>query len=152
MQLSDEQREALDAIPRKQRAFVLSLVRTGDATLAAREAGYKVPAVEGCRLVTRPKVQAALATMREAIDAVAVGAIADAAEIQAFWTSVIRGELEDESANPLGNRVKASELLAKAQGAFVQRVEVDQRTAGVVLHITRDDALRVIEATGEVER
>lgn len=139
-----------------QRAFAIEYLRSGDGTAAARQAGYRVPAVEACRLLAKPRVAHAIEVLRGAVEAASeadvvgpltIQAIADAAEIQAFWSSIMRSPEEETR-----DRVKAAELLAKTQGAFVQRVEVDQRTAGVVLHITRDDAMRVIEATGEVER
>ncbi|MEG0178325.1 MAG: hypothetical protein RR654_02125, partial [Oscillospiraceae bacterium] len=54
-------------------------------------------------------------------------------EINAFWTSIMRGEIGDKTvsedgkevayATKLSDRLKASELRAKVQGAFVERQE-----------------------------
>lgn len=44
--------------------------------------------------------------------------VADLEEIYAFWTSVVRDEERE-----LRDRLKASELRAKAMGAFLDRVE-----------------------------
>ncbi len=41
-------------------------------------------------------------------------------EIQEWWSSVMANGEED-----MKNRIKCSELLAKAQGAFIERVEVE---------------------------
>lgn len=45
--------------------------------------------------------------------------VADMAEINAFWTEVIRDE-----ANDLKDRLKASELRARAAGGFIDKREV----------------------------
>lgn len=160
MRLTSEQRAALDALTPKRRAFVLALARTGDATTAATEAGYAVPMVEGCRLVKRPEVIAALATMRTAVEAAGVAAIASATEAQAFWSAVMRGEIgekrytadgaEFSAEAPLQARLKASELLGKAQGLFAAD-KPPPVVVGVQLTITRDTAIQVIEATREGE-
>lgn len=160
MRLTSEQRAALDALTPKRRAFVLALARTGDATTAATEAGYAVPMVEGCRLVKRPEVIAALATMRTAVEAAGVAAIASATEAQAFWSAVMRGELRETKVDAEGfeleqpvamrDRLKASELLGKAKGLFAAD-QSPQVQVGVQLVVTRDTAIQVIEATREGE-
>lgn len=160
MRLTSEQRAALDALTPKRRAFVLALARTGDATTAATEAGYAVPMVEGCRLVKRPEVIAALATMRTAVEAAGVAAIASATEAQAFWSAVMRGELRETKVDAEGfeleqpvamrDRLKASELLGKAQGLFAAD-KAPPVTVGVQLVVTRETAIQVIEATREGE-
>lgn len=48
--------------------------------------------------------------------------IADMQEINEFWTEVLRDQDAD-----LKDRLKASELRAKVQGAFLERVEVNER-------------------------
>ena len=40
----------------KQQAFVAAYLQTRNATEAARQAGYKSPAVEGCRLLKNAKI------------------------------------------------------------------------------------------------
>ena len=46
--------------------------------------------------------------------------IADMEEINAFWTNVMRDKGEETK-----DRLKASELRAKAAGAFVQQIKLD---------------------------
>lgn len=46
--------------------------------------------------------------------------IKSVAEIQEWWSGVM-----DDANESMGNRIKCSELLAKVQGAFIERVEVE---------------------------
>jgi phage terminase small subunit len=47
--------------------------------------------------------------------------IATATERQRFWTSIMRGQMPEVESI----QIKASEILAKAQGDFIQKVEVN---------------------------
>ena len=58
-------------------------------------------------------------------------AIADREERQAWWTAVMRGE-PDGTAPTLSERLRASELLGRAQGDFVERREVTGRDGGPI--------------------
>lgn len=116
MRLTSEQRTALDALTPKRRAFVLAYVgeEAGNGTGAARSAGYAKPGEEAHRLLKNAQVMLALEAFRApAEDA----AIATAEELRAFWSGVMRGG--DEVT--MRDRLKASELLGKSQGAFVER-------------------------------
>ncbi len=98
-------------LPERRRWFVERYMgeARGNATKAARLAGYKSPAVEGSRLLRNAEV-------REAIDerTQADPAVKDREHLQRWWSAVV----DDVSAD-LGQRLRASELLAKSQGAFV---------------------------------
>jgi phage terminase small subunit len=101
----------------RQRRFVREYAKCGNATAAARAAGYKCPDPQGRENLRKPTIAAALAELmagREASD------IATIEERQRFWSAVLRGE---ETQADMRDRLKASELLGKAQGDFTERHE-----------------------------
>ncbi len=111
----------------KRRAFVKAYKgeARGNATLAAKLAGYKQPTVQGCRLLTNVNV-------RDAIGAEPVSNrhIASPEELQSFWTGVLEGT-EDPDAKMM-ERLKASELLAKCKGMFLERREITGKDGGPI--------------------
>ena len=111
--------QALGPLNARQRGFVLGLVAGKSQTQAYRDAGYasSTPEVNASRLLRNAKVRAAF---RELAKATQRGAIADAVERQTFWTSVMR----DRNAE-MRDRLKASELLGRSGGDFIERVEAE---------------------------
>lgn len=103
----------------RQRKFVLGLVAGKSQSQAYRDAGYasSTPDVNASRLLRNARVRAAFLELAEVTQH---GEIADAAERQAFWTSVMRDPSVD-----MRDRLKASELLGRAGGDFVERVETE---------------------------
>ena len=89
----------------------------GNATKAALQAGYtKTSAGEmGKRLLQNPEVVAAIQARQEAERS---DRIATRQERQAFWTRVMY-----DKAERMVDRLKASELLGKSEGDFLERVE-----------------------------
>ena len=103
----------------KQQAFVEHYAASGNATEAARQAGYSRPNVEGPKNLVKPSVQAALSALTQAKTQ---ARIATLEERQSFWTAVLRGDKGYEA--DMKDRLKASELLGKAHGDFLERREV----------------------------
>ncbi len=101
----------------RQQAFVDAYA--GNATAAAIAAGYSAKAarVQGHRLLTNAAVAAAI-DARRATQADRL--IATREDRQRFWTGVMR----DVGAE-MRDRLKASELLGKAEADFIDRVEHD---------------------------
>jgi hypothetical protein len=64
-------------------------------------------------------------------------AIATSAERRAFFTAIMRGDVEDVSQNPIGNRIKAGEILAKLDGDFIERREVSGPGGGPIQNEVR---------------
>jgi len=133
MELTAEQRDALDVLPPKRRAFVLFYVgeSAGNGTDAARRAGYKSPEVEACRMLKDAKVRAAIAKLSAPPEQNAVASIA---ELREMWSKIARGEMADVVMTKLGPRaadaslsvrMKATELLGKSQGAFLDRTALE---------------------------
>lgn len=122
----------------RQRAFCHHLITGITATEAARRAGYSHTYAdrEAAKLVVKPQVAEYLSELRAEIKS---DAIMTTEELQAWWTSITRGDVTpmtipgDEpttiNAIPdLKDRLKASELLGKSKGAFIDRV--DHSTGG----------------------
>jgi phage terminase small subunit len=107
----------------RQRAFVEAY--DGNGTQAARVAGYSgsdnTLSVTASELLRNPRIVEAIRereASRRPHSPVAL-VIATRQERQAFWTKVMNdGEAE------LSARLKASELLGKSEGDFLERLEV----------------------------
>ena len=101
----------------KQIAFVDHYAACGNATEAARLAGYKHPHVQGAQNLEKIIIQQELNKRTKEITQ---SRIATAKERQEFWTSIMRGE---DAEAEMKDRLKASEFLGKCQGDFIDRVE-----------------------------
>jgi phage terminase small subunit len=100
----------------KQRKFCEAFAANGgNALQAAKAAGYSNPDPEGARQIGKDRIREALEMLRQAETSTA---IATRTERQETWTTLMRNEL----LTPM-ERMKASELLGKAQGDFIERVE-----------------------------
>lgn len=118
----------------------------GNATEAAREAGYKQPKVAGSRLLTNVAICAAIKA-REGKEVKAT--IASRQERQEFWTSVMQDTGED-----MKNRLKAAELLGKSNADFTENVNL-KHDLGATLKAMSDEEvqtrLRNLVASGAVK-
>jgi len=113
----------------KQQIFVD--VYVGNATGAAREAGYKSPEVEGFRLLRNAKIVAAL---EERNAGVKENRIYTRQQRQQFWTDILTGKIGEVEVDKDGkevntpaaikDRLKASELLGKSQADFIERKHI----------------------------
>ena len=99
----------------KQRAFVENY--TGNATQAALAAGYsrRTARVIGAENLTKPDIQKAIQEREAARLEPAI--LTREARLK-FWSRVVGDENED-----MKHRLRASELLGKAEGDFLERVE-----------------------------
>ena len=122
----------------KQSAFIDAY--TGNATEAARMAGYSQATAysQGQRLLKNPDVAAAIRA-REAERTSET--IANREARLKFWTSVMYDETQSTR-----DRLRASELLAKAEGDFLERVEVESQKS---LDVTAQVRLAVLEREKE---
>lgn len=108
----------------KQEAFARAYIETGNAAEAYRRAypaarRWKegVAKVKGAELLKHPEVAAKVLELRGALDA---EALENAEGIRRFWTLVMRDERED-----IRVRLRASELLARSLGMFIERRGVE---------------------------
>lgn len=115
----------------KQKAFADEYLKCGNITEAAKKAGYseKTARVIGQENLQKPAVSAYIAERQKQIDD---ARIADAAEVQRFYSAVLRGEIKDQFGleASLDTRMAAGrELMKRHERAEGQK----QDTGGVVI-------------------
>lgn len=129
----------------RKRAFCEAYLISGNATDAAREAGYSPRSARsiGQRLLTFDDVREYLERRNQEISAANT---AQMEEVRQFWTATMR----DENMKP-ADRLKASDLLAKTCGAFLERVEVDAdvKTLEVMASLTEEELRALARLDGE---
>lgn len=105
----------------RQAKFVRGVASGKTATQAAKDAGYgrEYADRQAKQLLEKPQVKQHLADLNQKI---ASPEIADAASRQTWWTTVMNDTSQDIKA-----RLKASELLGKAQGDFIERRELSTK-------------------------
>ena len=102
----------------KQKRFCESYAMTGNATQAAKIAGYSEKTATSIGEQNLRKLDV-VEYLKELTNITSSSLIATAIQRQEFWTSIMR---DDEIG--IGDRLRASEILGKAQGDFIQKVEV----------------------------
>lgn len=109
-----------DALSPKRRAFVDAYVLTGNASEAARKAGYTTKAnVQGARLLAIANIRAAIAERAKPKES---ARIAEAQEVLEKLTAIMRdGSLEPK------DQLKAAELLGKRYALWVERIEMEHK-------------------------
>lgn len=137
----DERDRLLAECTPKQRAWLKAYQgeARGNACQAARLAGYKNDRY-GDTVRKKLRKMGLLTPL-----STSAPEIADPAEIQAFLTSVVRGEVQDEAPDETGDlapagvkladRVKAAIQLGRMQGLYVERVEHTNTGRIVVLEM-----------------
>lgn len=108
----------------KQKAFADYYIELGNATEAARRAGYKKPNVQGSQNLEKLSVKSYI---EERIKVLDEKRIAKGEEVLQYLTKVMRGEEKDQFGldASLQDRTKAAELLGKRYRLFVDKVEKD---------------------------
>ena len=96
----------------KQKAFADYYLETGNATEAARRAGYKQPHVQGSQNLEKLSISTYIAERQKQVED---KRIADISEVLQFFTSVMRGEVKDQfDFDPsLSDRLSAGKELMK---------------------------------------
>ncbi len=106
----------------RQRRFVETYAATGNASESARIAGYRGAANRiGPRLLANVGMQSALCQLSEQMTTMA---LSTARERQEWWTAIMR-----DPTIRTRDRLRASEILGKAQGDFIQRHTITGPTA-----------------------
>ena len=108
----------------KQKAFADYFIETGNATEAARRAGYKKPNVQGSQNLEKLSIKSYI---DERLSKIEDSRIAKGEEVLQYLTKVMRGEEKDQFGldASLQDRTKAAELLGKRYRLFVDKVESD---------------------------
>ena len=102
----------------RQRKFAQEYAKNPNATAAALAAGYSPKSARaiGAENLTKPYILDYIKQLQAEAEAARV---ADLVEVKRFWTATMRDEEQR-----VEFRLKASELLAKSSGEFVQRVDL----------------------------
>lgn len=118
------------ALNPKHRQFAEAYAQCGDAQQAAGRAGYSPRSAmnQGYRLLQREDIAAYLRALAAEASS---DSIATIRELQEFWTAIMRSASEDRK-----DRLKASELLGKSFGAFIERKE---HTGGLTVQVVYGD-------------
>ena len=102
----------------KQKKFCEYYIQSGNATDAARKAGYSKKTAEaiGLENLGKPVIKAYIA---ELVDDQDKKRVADAAEVLEFYSAVMRGEVKDQFGldASLTDRLKAGDSLMKRYAA-----------------------------------
>ena len=112
------------AMTPKQRAFADYYIECGNATEAARRAGYKGNNITlgavGAENLKKPQIAAYIA---EIVKPNEKKRIADAEEVIEFYTAVMRGEVKDQFGldASLSDRLKAGDSLMKRYAAAADK-------------------------------
>lgn len=116
----------------KQKRFCEEYLKSGNATEAAKKAGYKETS---CRVIAAENLSkpAISAYIKSRLDEQEAALVADANEVLQFYSAVMRGEVKDQFGMDasLSDRLKAADSLAK-------------RLAAAELKPNAEDAVRVI--------
>ncbi|MGG7077371.1 terminase small subunit [Clostridium sardiniense] len=108
----------------KQKAFADYYIELGNATEAARRAGYKKPNVQGSQNLEKLSIKSYIDERIKVLDK---KRIAKGEEVLQYLTKVMRGEEKDQFGldASLQDRTKAAELLGKRYRLFVDKVETN---------------------------
>ena len=111
----------------RQQIFVEEYLQDFNATQAAIRAGYskKTARAIAAENLTKPDISVAINTaLNERKNAL----VADRQSRQIFWTSIMNDEKLD-----LKHRLRASELLAKSEGDFIEKAKIEADVKGETL-------------------
>ena len=127
--------------------FAAAVAAGKSASEAARIAGYDGPSVgkTAFRLAHDPRVRQLVEEKR----ALTAGQrIASPQQLLEFWTSVMRGEIDGDDGMParLSDRIKAAELVGKANGVFTNTTAETQMIVRVMRSLDAVSALKTAHA------
>lgn len=101
----------------KQQRFADYYIETGNAAESAIRAGYskKTARSIGQENLTKPYIKDYIIRRNKELED---ARIADMKEVKQFWTATMRSQMVEPK-----DRLKASEMLARTNGAFIDRVD-----------------------------
>lgn len=107
-----------DGLTPKQKAFADYYIECGNATEAARRAGYKAKSARqiATENLSKPSIYAYIAERQKQIED---SRIADAAEVMQFFTRVLRGEEKDA----FGLDISASDKMAAGREILKRNID-----------------------------
>lgn len=127
-----------DKLTAKQQAWIDYYKQGYTATDAARLAGYKATSDKAYQNIGSENLGKLGQYVKDREEVLGGPRIATMEEVNAFWSEVMRSEGEKTC-----DRLKASELRARAAGAFLDRVE-HSGEVGVQVEMTLADKMAAI--------
>lgn len=120
---------ALKKLNERQRRFVESYCgpAMGNASEAARQAGYRFPDVQGARLLVHVRVQAAILELSEKVRSAAILTVEQCKEL-------LSRIAQDPAVEPK-DQISAIDKLLKSSGAYLERREVTHHGAEVKFYL-----------------
>lgn len=124
----------------RQKAFCEYYVASGNATESAVKAGYseKYAGQNSDKLLKNTNIQIYIEELNKKVKD---KRIADITEVKEFWTDVLRN-----NDAKMQDRLKASEYIAKTNGAFLDKVEVkgEVKTDNPLSGFTTEELKKVV--------
>lgn len=119
----------LKKLNERQRRFVEAYCgpAMGNATEAARQAGYKFPDVQGARLLGHVSVKAAILELSEKVRSAAILTVEQCKEL-------LSRIAQDPEVEPK-DQISAIDKLLKASGAYLERREVTHHGAEIKFYL-----------------
>lgn len=112
-----------DKLTQKQQKWIDEYIKTDDLTTASRNAGYTAKTDSGLKSIgyeNSLRFKDIIEERRKELnESITKNTIASLEEIQEFWTSIYKDKAIKDS-----DRLKASELLAKSKGGFIEKREI----------------------------
>ena len=111
----------------RQKKFCDEYMLCGNATQAAIRAGYseKYAGQNADKVLKNTNVKEYLSYFQKKVEQKAIKSVE---EVQQWWSSII-----DNAEEGTKDRLKASELLVKSKGGFIDRVELDADVSPIVI-------------------
>ena len=122
----------------RQERFVLEYIATGNATEAARLAGYANPNMHSARMIANDRINAEIQARRSVV-------VEDIEAKIARYVEALEKEAED-SGNNESSRIRSLELLLKVAGGFAPQEQVISTFSGGFLadiDLTEPDDLEI---------
>ena len=134
-----ERSGSMDKLTAKQKRFCEEYLKDLNATQAAIRAGYSEKTAEqaASRMLRIVKVQEYLQQFQNKIDQKNIKSVE---EVQEWWSEV----MADEEAK-LTDRIKASELLVKSKGGFMDRVQVNGNIRNPLAGLTTEELKKLVD-------
>lgn len=126
----------------RQKAFADYYIETGNASEAAKKAGYKPDGLN--KRVTRLMANDGISQyIKERMEQADKKRIASADEVIAFYTAVIRGEIKDQFGldASLADRIKAADSLMKRYNVADDRNRATKEKLDAVLRELHDASM-----------
>lgn len=126
-------------LTKRQKKFCDEYMLCGNATQAAIKAGYsdKYAGQNADKILKNTNVKEYLSYFQKQVDQTAIKSVE---EVQRWWSSII-----DDTEEGTKDRLKASELLVKSKGGFMDKVEVTGKKKDPFDDLTVEELRQLID-------